>query len=243
MVTGFSECIDSFFAFGLFETARRSGFFPAELVETFEPVVHEEGRHIVVFANWVEWRRKQLNIFQRIAFEMKVWAVWVFLAYERMGIANGMDDEDRQAEGQGGREGESRRQLHRHRRQPGRRRPRRGRADAALPGGGRPAPGPIRPAPQAPRLRAQPRATGAGDLPEDACGEGGEEVWPLSPGCEPSARLITARLRLQEGADGRVFGPAPEPSPEPVRPPRARPDGRADARAAPSTSDGCGSFP
>ena len=97
MVTGFSECVDSFFAFGLFETARRSGFFPAELVETFEPVVHEEGRHILFFANWVEWRRTQLNIFQRIAFELKIAAVWVFLGYERMGIASGMDDaEDKQ---------------------------------------------------------------------------------------------------------------------------------------------------
>ncbi len=92
MVTGFSECVDSFFAFGLFETARRSGFFPAELVETFEPVVHEEGRHILFFANWVAWHRRRLNPFQRVAFELKVAAVWVFLAYERMGIASGMDD-------------------------------------------------------------------------------------------------------------------------------------------------------
>ena len=92
MVTGFSECVDSFFAFGLFETARRSGFFPPELVETFEPVVHEEGRHILFFVNWVAWHRRRLNIFQRVAFEMKVWAVWVFLAYERMGMASGMDD-------------------------------------------------------------------------------------------------------------------------------------------------------
>ena len=92
MVTGFSECVDSFFAFGLFETARRSGFFPPELVETFEPVVHEEGRHILFFVNWVAWHRRRLNVCQRIAFEMKVWAVWVFLAYERMGIASGMDD-------------------------------------------------------------------------------------------------------------------------------------------------------
>ena len=97
MVTGFSECVDSFFAFGLFETARRSGFFPPELVETFEPVVHEEGRHILFFVNWVEWHRKHLNPFQRIAFELKVMAVWVFLAWERMGIASGMDDaEDKQ---------------------------------------------------------------------------------------------------------------------------------------------------
>jgi hypothetical protein len=87
MVTGYSECIDSFFAFGLFETAKRSGFFPAELVDTFEPVVHEEGRHILFFVNWVAWWRRNMPWWRRPYFEAKVLAVWVFLVWERLGIA------------------------------------------------------------------------------------------------------------------------------------------------------------
>jgi hypothetical protein len=92
LVTGFSECIDSFFAFGLFELAKRSGFFPPELVDTFEPVIQEECRHILLFANWVAWQRRTMPWYRRPWFELRVAAVWVFLAWERIGLARGMDN-------------------------------------------------------------------------------------------------------------------------------------------------------
>jgi hypothetical protein len=91
MVTGFSECIDSFFAFGLFELAKRSGYFPPALVDTFEPVMQEEGRHILFFVNWVAWRRRNIPIWERPVFALRILAVWAFLIWERIGIAQGLD--------------------------------------------------------------------------------------------------------------------------------------------------------
>ncbi|KUZ77026.1 aminomethyltransferase [Burkholderia ubonensis] len=93
MVTGFSECIDSFFAFGLFRSAQRSGYFPEALVETFEPVIQEEGRHILFFVNWYAWYWRNMAWWRRPAFFAKVAAVWAFLIWERIGIARGIDAE------------------------------------------------------------------------------------------------------------------------------------------------------
>lgn len=80
MGTGYAECVDSFFAFGLFDLAKSSGFFPSELVETFEPVMREEGRHILFFVNWVPWWRRPW-------FELKIIGVWASIIWERLHAA------------------------------------------------------------------------------------------------------------------------------------------------------------
>ena len=91
LVTGYSECIDSFFAFGLYELAQRSGLFPQALVDTFEPVMQEECRHILLFANWAGWHRARLSLWRRLCFECKVTGVWAFLIWERIGLARNVD--------------------------------------------------------------------------------------------------------------------------------------------------------
>ena len=91
LLAGFCECVDTFFAFGLFSLAKQSGFFPPELVDTFEPVVQEEGRHILFFVNWVAWHRRNLSRWRRILFAAKIFSAWAFLIWERISVARGID--------------------------------------------------------------------------------------------------------------------------------------------------------
>jgi hypothetical protein len=49
---GFQECLDSFFAFGLFGLARQANVLPDSLFTLFDPILDEEARHTVFFINW-----------------------------------------------------------------------------------------------------------------------------------------------------------------------------------------------
>ena len=98
MRAGYSECIDSFFGFGLFKLAKDTGFFPPALIDTFEPVMREEGRHIVFFVNWVAWWRRTMPWWRRPLFEAKVIAVWCALIWERIDMAKGMGESSKAQE-------------------------------------------------------------------------------------------------------------------------------------------------
>jgi hypothetical protein len=52
---GFEECLDSFFAFGMFGLARQAQYLPESIFTIFEPILDEEARHIVFFVNWITY--------------------------------------------------------------------------------------------------------------------------------------------------------------------------------------------
>jgi hypothetical protein len=51
--------------------------------------MQEEGRHILFFANWVTWHRRNLPVWRRPIFSAKIFGVWAFLVWERIGLARG----------------------------------------------------------------------------------------------------------------------------------------------------------
>ena len=81
---GYGECFDSFFAFGLFHLARTSGFFPAELVHVFEPIIQEEARHIVFFINWAAYSQALRAWWRRAPFAVRRLAALIVQAHARL---------------------------------------------------------------------------------------------------------------------------------------------------------------
>ncbi len=89
LCTGYGECFDSFFAFGLFRLAQESGFFPPELIEVFEPVIQEEARHILFFVNWAVYRQANAPLPLRPVFGARRFAALASRAWNRMQFARG----------------------------------------------------------------------------------------------------------------------------------------------------------
>ena len=89
--TGYGECFDSFFAFGLFRMAKNSGYFPSELIDVFEPVIQEEARHILFFVNWVAWTAANKKLVPRLWFRVRCLAALMVAGAGRLSLAGSAD--------------------------------------------------------------------------------------------------------------------------------------------------------
>lgn len=82
--TGYGECLDSFFAFGLFRLGVRADLFPKALTDVFEQIMQEETRHILFIVNWAAYLRARRPVLLRPGFDL--WRGWniVAQAFDRL---------------------------------------------------------------------------------------------------------------------------------------------------------------
>jgi hypothetical protein len=81
MRTGYGECLDSFFAFGMFALGKQSRYFPDELTDIFEPILQEEARHILFVVNWAAYLRARTPLALRPVFDLRrAWTIAAQLA-------------------------------------------------------------------------------------------------------------------------------------------------------------------
>jgi hypothetical protein len=69
--TGYGECLDSFFAFGLFEIGRKTEFFHRDLIALFDQIMQEEARHILFIVNWASYLRARRPLVLRPVFDAR----------------------------------------------------------------------------------------------------------------------------------------------------------------------------
>jgi hypothetical protein len=81
--TGYGECIDSFFAFGMFAMAREVEFLPPPLLALLEPIVEEEVRHILFLVNWVAYKRRQQPAMRRPLYVARCVGAFAGAAFDR----------------------------------------------------------------------------------------------------------------------------------------------------------------
>lgn len=92
--TGYGECFDSFFAFGLFRLVRETGFVPRPLLDRFEHIVQEEARHILFFVNWIAYRRSMRPLGARLADASRCALAMAMQIWARVQTARGVDTGD-----------------------------------------------------------------------------------------------------------------------------------------------------
>lgn len=82
--TGYGECLDSFFAFGLFRLGVEAELFPKALTDIFEKIMQEEARHILFIVNWAAYLRARRPVLLRPGFDL--WRGWniVGQAFDRL---------------------------------------------------------------------------------------------------------------------------------------------------------------